>query len=535
MENREFDIKADVLIAGAGPTGLMLANLLSLWDISFCLVEKKPNLSKESKAFNLHARSLEIFDQLDITEKALQKGDNDIKVHILKNGKVAATLGLNNFLPGETPHPYMLILPQDITEYLLYDSLDDQKNRVLWQHQLIEFDQTDTGIEASIIDSNEKEVKCKAKYIIGCDGAGSRVRKQAGITYEGKTHSSTFYLADAEIRWNYTHGDVYFSLAKDHITAFFPFREKNQYRIFNFLNRAVNKSEGEKLTRDDIQMIVDSNPSHNISVLKPEWTSVFKIHSRLPDFFQKRRVLLAGDAASAHSPAGGQGMNTGLQDSYNLAWKLALVLNGKAGERLLGTYHKERFKIAENLHKTTDRFFSLMTMDSFIAGLFRSKIFPSLFKFLTAIGSIRKRALRRFSQIAIHYRFSSLNTNHSTGGFKRNAPKAGDRFPYVRFMLNNQPTDTFRLLAYDRFTAIIATPEEVHDGVESLKKQLERIPVPVRTFVIPAAGGGIDFHKALGVKKEALFIIRPDGHIGLRSGSLINTSAAYYFKRLLSS
>ncbi len=534
MQNQEIRLTTEVVIVGAGPAGLILASLLARWEVPFYLIEKKPTLSKESKAFNLHARSLEIFDQLGIVKEAFSEGAFDYKVKILKKGKIVTELDLSTILPGETPHPHMLILPQDKTEQLLYDSLNGQQERVFWEHELKQLNNTEDEVIATVVGPNGEQKHIHTRYVVGCDGAGSTVRQQAGFTYQGKTYTPTFYLADAEVDWKYPHGNIYFSLDKDHLTAFFPFREKNKYRIFNFMNSAVEKKEDEKLTPKEIQEIVDSNPFHNIKVKNPEWLSVFKIHSRLPDSFRKGRVLLAGDAASVHSPVGGQGMNTALQDSYNLAWKLALVLKYQADPQLLDSYDEERYKIAENLHKTTDRLFSIITNKNKVAGLFRIHIFPYIFKLITAFSPLRKKALRRFSQIAVKYRFSSLNSEQIRGGLMKKAPKPGDRIPYCTFSLNNQQTDTFKLLRCDRFTALIAVSDPDRFRMDSVRQTLLNIcPFPIDVHIIEGKHGSTSFFKLFGVKKDALFIIRPDGHLGFRSDDPTGSGPKKYFSHLI--
>jgi len=532
MHNTEID--TDVIIAGAGPTGLTLANLLARWEIPFCLLDRKSHLSRESKAFNLHARTLEIFDQIGIAEQAIREGDTDNTVQILLKEKTVAGIDLREILPGETPYPYFLIIPQDKTEQLLLDSLKSNNSQVLWEHELKELKELENGVEAAIAGPANSVKKIRGKYIVGCDGAGSIVRKQTGFSYEGKTYSPTFYLADAEVHWKYPHGNIYFSLTREHMTAFFPFREKNKFRIFNFMNTAVEKKQGESLSLEDIRKIVDSNPHHDITVKNPEWLSVFKIHSRLPDAFSRGRVILAGDAASVHSPVGGQGMNTGIQDSYNLAWKLALVVKGMAGPRLLDTYHEERYQIAKNLHKTTDRFFNLITHRSWLAGFFRTRIFPLNFKLLTGFRPLRERAFRRFSQIGVKYRFSSMSLEGTKSGFKRKAPNAGDRAPFSRLILNQQKTDTSSLMDCDRFTVLLAVSDINDKRIVQLRDFLSSSAIPLDIHVIPAGNGGNEFHKTYGVKRNALFIVRPDGHIGFRTSELSAKGPAKYFRNIFS-
>lgn len=472
-----------VLITGAGPTGLTLANLFSKMDIPFLLIDKLPHPSRDSKAFGIHARTLEIFDQLGIADRAIREGDIDTTVHLVVKGKEAAKIKLGNILPGESAYPRLLILQQDKTEKLLIDLLKEPGHSVLWEHELTHLKENKSEKKVSAtIQSPSGSVKENFEYVIGCDGAGSTVRKLSGFSFEGKTYSPTFYLADCEINEHLTHGDVYFIFSPLHMTGVFSFPEENRFRIFNFMNQSVRKSEDDELSPDDVQNILDDNPYLRLKAENIDWTSIFRIHSRYTGSFQKGRVLLAGDAAHVHSPAGGQGMNTGIQDAYNIAWKLNLVLKGVAGPDLLRSYHEERFPIAKNLHNTTDRLFQLMTRQSRWMDLFRFYVAPCLFRTVFGTKRLRKRNLRRFSQLAIKYRGSSLSRTGSEDEFLRQAPEPGDRAPYCKILMNGDVTGIYRLFNCTHFTILIAASSPGNKQAKNLQEELNnmsRLPVTV--------------------------------------------------------
>lgn len=517
-----------VLITGAGPTGLSMGNLLARMDIPFLLIDQKPYPSRESKAFGVHARTLEIFDQLGIAQKAVKQGNIDNTVHLLIRNKEAAKIRLGEIIPGESSYPYFLILAQNKTEQLLADALESLGQKVQWEHELTYIREEGEGIRVRIKEPSGEEKELYLQYLIGCDGAGSFVREQAGFSFEGKTYSPTFYLADGELDWEKPHGDIYFSLAPGYLSGIFSFAEENKYRIFNFLNSRVNKKEGN-LSPEDFQQILDSNPWLYQQLKNPDWFSVFKIHSRITNRFQKGRIFLAGDAAHVHSPAGGQGMNTGIQDAYNLAWKLALVVKGTAAPALLDTYHEERHLIAQNLHRTTDRFFQLMIQQSKLGEFFRLWLFPKGFRFVTGIEWLRQRVLRRASQIAIKYRFSSLSHEGSAKGFYRKAPKAGDRAPYTKIRIEGRETDIFQLFKCTHFSLLIgiADPEDHRaNRIASYFQTYAKLPLEVH--ILSKMKGGYSFHQFYGIKKEAMFLIRPDGHICFRTASLEQAEIDYY-------
>ncbi|MFC4872479.1 FAD-dependent monooxygenase [Negadavirga shengliensis] len=370
MENEK------ILITGAGPTGLSLANLLSRMGTPFMLIDKNAHPSRESKAFGIHARTLEVFDQIGMAEKVISEGSIDNTVHFFIKDRETAKIRLKDILPGESNFPFFLVLEQYRTEEILIDSLEAHELKVNWKHELTKLSENDEGILVTIKDPLGKEKELQFQYLIGCDGAGSIIREQAGFAFKGKTFSPCFYLADCEFEGGIEHGDSYFTLAPSYITGIFSFREKGKFRLFNFMNPSVGKDEDEELTFGDVQKILDSNPYLDLKVKNMEWSSVFRIHARLAESFQKGRVFLAGDAAHVHSPAAGQGMNTGIQDTYNLAWKLSFVISGIAKPELLKTYTQERMPIAQNLHNTTDRFFQLMIQPIRILNLFRLYFFP---------------------------------------------------------------------------------------------------------------------------------------------------------------
>lgn len=523
-----------VLITGAGPTGLTLANLLARMKIPFIIIDKNPHPSRESKAFAVQARSLEIFDQLGIAEKAVEQGKTELQVHFLAKGKEAATLDLKGLIPDETPFPYLLILAQNKTEKLLADALSAQGQQVLWEHKLVQLEEQEHGVTACISTPSGEEKRINVDYLIGCDGAGSTVRDRGGFPFEGKTFSPAFYLSDSEIDWQLPRNGIYFSIAPDYLSGFFPLEGKQKYRIFNFINEVVRKGKNEELTEEEMQQIVDSNPYVKAQLKNSDWLSVFRIHSRHSRRFSKGRLFLAGDAAHVHSPAGGQGMNTGIQDTYNLAWKLALVLKGHASLQLLGTYHEERHVIAQNLIHTTDRFFALLITQAPFMNAFRLYVFPAVVNAVVKLQWLRRKAFRRVSQIAIKYRFSSLSKQGASDEFCGKAPQAGDRAPYVKVLLNGQQRSVYSLFDCRSFTLLLATPRPESSAVESVYDYLSnQLRVPVRVQLIRTYSENKDFSDAYGVLKEAVFIIRPDGHIAFRTSTLDPKPIEEYFTKNL--
>jgi 2-polyprenyl-6-methoxyphenol hydroxylase-like FAD-dependent oxidoreductase len=508
----------EVLIVGAGPTGLSLANLLARMGVSFLLIDKKEGPSRSSKAFAIHARSLEIFDQLGIAQQAIAQGSIDNTVHVYSRNQEKLRFRLHALLPGESPFPYFLVLAQNRTEQLLVEALQAQEQAIYWQHTLTALTQTSAGLKASIATPEGGMQQLQTRYLIGCDGAGSTVREQAGFHFRGKTFSPTFYLADAGLDWPFAHGDIYITLAPDHLSLIFSFQEKGRYRIFNFLNRGKGRHLNE-LDAATFQAILDTNSYLPKRIREADWFSVYKIHSRITSSFQQGNICLAGDAAHVHSPVGGQGMNTGIQDAYNLAWKLALLVQEHAPEELLKTYQEERHPIAKALHATTDRYFQLMVNESRAADFFRQHLFPRLLGLVVGLSRLRKALFMRFSQLGIHYRFSSLSHDPDPAGFPPSAPRPGDRAPWLRLGHGEDSISFFSLFGPAHFCVLLCSWQPQQQGVVDIQAYFARHPSAwVRLEMLRAARHKA-FCKRYGIRGNAVFIIRPDGHIGYRSAA----------------
>ncbi|AHM59652.1 2-polyprenyl-6-methoxyphenol hydroxylase-like oxidoreductase [Flammeovirgaceae bacterium 311] len=520
-----------VLIVGAGPTGLTMANLLARMEVPFMLIDKAPHPSRESKAFGVHARSLEIFHQLGIAHKAVEAGNVDNTVHMLSREKEIAAIRVNKILPGKTMYPYFLVLPQNKLEELLVDSLHKYDEKIYWQHRLTGIREEQDYLLATIEGVTGEVQELKFSYLLGCDGASSLVREQGGFKYKGKTFSPTFYLADAELDWRLPHGDIYFTIAPGHLSIIFSFREKNKYRIFNFLNTLSQKPE-ENISGDQFQEILDTNPYLEKQLKQPDWLSVYKIHARITDQFQKGNIFLAGDAAHVHSPVGGQGMNTGIQDAYNLAWKLKLVLRGLVSPALLASYHEERYTIARTLHNTTDRYFQLMISRGRASDFFRLNVFPRLFQLVTKIGWIRNKVFMRVSQLAIHYKSGSLSKASPHKQFFSNGPKAGERAPYVSVWHAGRATVTHALLRCTHFTLfVVANAGEGEPACTPAEVLKADTGFPLDVFKLHARENKL-FMDAYGVKSRAMFLIRPDGHIAYKSSRIEFSEIRKYLEQL---
>lgn len=415
----------DVIIIGAGPTGLALACQFIRYGVDFVIFDKKENITPYSKAIGVQARTLEIYEQLNLAQKLVEQGTITERARLLEGGEVRGEIELSNLGRGLSPYPFLLIVEQSKHEHILYDFIKDRGRDVLWRTTLENFSQDERGVRANIIDANGEAQTIEAKYLVGCDGAKSSVRNALGMTFEGSTFERLFYVADVQIDWQFGHDALHACLARDTVTAFFPMPGEKRYRIVGTFPEGLDRDEDEILY-EEIERQISKDTQLTLDIYNVNWFSTYKVHSRRVNKFSEGRCFLAGDAAHIHSPAGAQGMNTGIQDGYNLAWKLALVVQNQAEAGILASYNEERLENARRLLETTDRFFEFGASPSWFLAWFRTNIFPHIANFFLGLETVQQFIFPLVSQIGINYHNSSLSMK-GDGKFE---VKAGDRMPY---------------------------------------------------------------------------------------------------------
>src|SRR5436190_1709347 len=354
MEQTGTSLKTQVVIVGAGPTGLSLAVQLFRYGIDFIIIDKKNGTTTLSKALVVQARSLEIFQELGLAEKAISTGKMTTALRVFYKGKTRAAVDLKGLGTGLSPYPFALSLEQSKTEKLLADHLIANGKKINWNTDIGPCEQTANGVTVHCKTENGLEQRLEADYLVGCDGAGSQVRHQLGLSFEGSTEPKLFYVADVILKSPVINKNVlYMYMIRKGFVLFFPMEGTDHYRIVGILPDV--KDMDQQFQFSDIGPLIKENIVTPIEFEKLSWFSTYKVHSRKAEAFMKDRCFIAGDAAHIHTPAGGQGMNTGIQDAYNLAWKLAYVLRKEANPELLKTYDTERSANARNLLQTRDR------------------------------------------------------------------------------------------------------------------------------------------------------------------------------------
>jgi 2-polyprenyl-6-methoxyphenol hydroxylase-like FAD-dependent oxidoreductase len=419
-------INTSVLIVGAGPTGLSLACQLVRYGIDFVIIEKNPGATTYSKAIGVQARTMEIYEQLGVVEQALDRGQIAGKIRIVAGGKVRGGVDLSAMGEGLSPYPYLFVLDQSKNEQLLYEYLQSHQKDVRWKTELEQFTQDEMGVTAQVKTADGLSETISAKYLVGCDGAKSPVRNALGLTFEGSTFERLFYVADAQIDWAFTHDAGYGCLSRNSLTFFFPMVGEKRYRIVGTFPDGFDK-DADEILYAEIEQRIKENTKLSLDISHVNWFSVYKVHTRAVNKFSVGRCFVAGDAAHIHSPAGGQGMNTGIQDAYNLAWKMAFVIKGYASDKLLETYNEERLPNAKKLLETTDRAFNVLVGSNWFFRLMRTKILPLVAKYAIGRDVVGKNIFSMISQIRINYRNATLSKHDQDVDFK---VQAGDRMPY---------------------------------------------------------------------------------------------------------
>lgn len=509
-------IKTEVLIVGAGPTGLALAGQLIRYGVDFVIVDQKESITPYSKAIGVQARTLEIYQQIDLADRLVELGTITKGVRLLEGGEARAEVSLSALGQDMSPYPFLLIVEQSKHEKLLYEFIKGHGKDVRWQTTLTDFSQDDEGVAGTIVNASGEQQLVQAQYLVAGDGAKSRVRKELGLTFEGSTLERLFYVADVQIKWEFPHDMLAACLAKDQSTAFFPMLGEDHYRIVGVFPEDTELKEGEVLY-EEIERQVRADTQLELDIYNVNWFSTYKVHSRRVNKFSEGRCFVAGDAAHIHSPAGAQGMNTGIQDGYNLAWKLALVLRGDASARILDTYNEERVEVAKRLLETTDRMFDLLVNPAWLLSFTRRYVFPYVAKFIVGLESVNQFIFPLISQIGITYRERSLSVDMGAD-FEI---KAGDRMPY--FLVDGNSVydwlhaPNFHLLT---FTNEVEQPEHTRERIE------HEFPNLVDYHVFPL---NERITEIFGTDKPFSVLLRPDNYIGFVSAEAPLAHLRAYF------
>ncbi len=510
----------DVLIVGAGPTGLTLANLLARGGVDFRIIDKKAGPTDESRALVVHAKSLELLDKLGLADEAVAGGQKMTAVEVLIRGRRAAELSFfGDRDEGVTPYPFALIYEQDETERLLLGGLEGSGRRVEWNTELSSLSQSGDGATAVVRHPDGGEEKVAAGWVVGADGASSPVRHAVGLGFEGSTYEQTFFLADVEMEWDLGRDRVRLDMTRESFFGFFPMPGDRRFRVIG--NLTPDLAGKTKITLDDVRGVLAERSGLDVEIAGARWISVYKIHRRMTERFRIGRVFLVGDAAHVHSPAGGQGMNTGIGDAYNLGWKLAMVARGEARPELLDSYEAERMPFARAILRGSDRGFALQATTNPVLRRLRLHIIPVLSRVVSLPG-LSRTAFWFVSQLWTRYRESPAvaEPRYPDGPPPgRRGPRAGDRAPYGRFEVGpNAGTSLFDLLKGTGHHLLLFEGDRPRPGLDAVEgdllRLLDRYAAAITLHRVPAANR--ELHERYGARTPTLFLVRPDGHVAYR-------------------
>ncbi|MGD9563159.1 MAG: FAD-dependent monooxygenase [Pyrinomonadaceae bacterium] len=509
-------MQTDVLIVGAGPTGLALACQFIRHGVDFLIIDSKDGTTEYSKAIGVHARTLEIYEQIGLAEKAIKEGSIVSKTRLLEEGDVRAEIDLSRFGDGMSAYPFLLVLEQGKHEHLLEGHIKASGREVMWRHEFTDLAQTSDGVTAEIKEPDGTAKTVEAKYLVGCDGAKSRVRHSLGLEFGGGTFERIFYVADVQIDWEYSHDALHLNLSKDNLLAFFPLPGEKHYRIVGNLPEGTEKDEGE-LLYEEIEQVIKNELKKPMDVYNVNWFSTYKVHTRHASKFSVGRCFLAGDSAHIHSPAGGQGMNTGIQDGYNLAWKLALVLEEHSGPEILNSYNEERLANAIRLLRTTDRMFQLGAGEEWFTSFVRVHVFPYVANILTRMDFVKRAIFPLVSQIGINYRDASLSENAIDLKVK-----AGDRMPWFAIsghsIYDQLRQPKFHFIVFNDGTAAQPQLADDFDGLADWRF------FPLYPHIA----------EIFDTDETFCLLLRPDNHIGYIASGVNVDGAKEYIKKILS-
>jgi 2-polyprenyl-6-methoxyphenol hydroxylase-like FAD-dependent oxidoreductase len=488
------ELSCDVLVVGAGPTGLMLANWLARLGVTVIVADTKDGPTRESRALLVQARSLEIYDQLGIGDQVLRAAHRAEAVAPGYLDRAFGRVPLGALGSGLTPYPYLEILEQSRNEEILYENLQKLGADVRWESPVTAVRQTEDGIAAKV--GNDT---VRARFCVGCDGANSAVRKARRIDFPGSTNAQRFYVIDATAVGGLVSNAVNVRPSGDDFLLAFPMSDRGDWRLIG----TADDTDGDgDLTEQDVRPRIRR---FAVTYGDARWFATYRVHHRIAAAFRDGPFFLAGDAAHVHSPVGGQGMNTGLQDAHNLAFKLADVLQGRRKDGWLDRYEAERRPVAETLVATTDRVFGLVTSRRRVARVLRRLLTPML-------APVGVRVLPRspggslffqyLSQTRIHYWMTPQARTAARG---RRDPVVGRRLPWTG---NN-------------FAVLRTADWQIHAYGEEVPGVVRDLGLPVHLF---AAAPDTP------LRPGVLYLVRPDGFVAAQAAP---EEAADVFERAM--
>ena len=521
----------DVLVVGAGPTGLALATQLQQFGTRFRIIDRSLDRARESRALGVQAKTLECLDAIGVADALVARGSTSTQLVLHLGARAIAEVKLGEVSGVDTRYPFILFVSQAETEAVLNDYLSAVGVVIDRGAELVAFEREDDGLRCLVQRDDGRQEQLHTRFLVGCDGAHSAVRKGTGIPFEGGSYPQDFALGDVEAEGPLEPNAINSFAGGGGVAMFFPLGRPTTWRVIAMAadkhpepQRRSSSGVVGDLRLSELQALVDPPTASTIRVRDPAWLTRFHLHHRQTANYRKGNVFLAGDAAHIHSPVGAQGMNTGIQDAWNLGWKLGLVARGLADNRLLDTYEAERWPVGQFLLRYTDRLFGTFTRVMSgrpLATWARRVAVPHVVPHLLRSRSLRRSAFAFVSELGIRYRNSPAVAEGEPG--QRDGPRPGDRLPDAELLVNGRCTYLQQALAGPHLVLLLCGDARRWDSTE-LGRLGERYGRVMSTSCLSPSGSdgplvdekGNAFAR-LGVDDAAQYLVRPDGYIAFRS------------------
>lgn len=515
----------DVLIVGAGPVGLTLANELLRRGISCRIIDSAPQATQKTKALAIQPRTLELLAKMGVASTAIQRGLKSTKFSPYSDGRRLAQIDYQEYLL-DTPYPYVLMLPQHETEALLTEHLQSQGGTIEWQVELIDIAQDEKGVEALLRHSDGQEERFRTGWLVGCDGAHSAARHLLGLNFAGAAFEQSFAVGNVRMSWDLPYDEILAFVHRGSFIAYFPM-VGGRHRVV--IAYEMDKAPTGEVTLEEIQQMIDICGPRGARADAPADLARFHVNQRRSEHYARGRVFLAGDAAHIHSPIGGQGMNTGMQDAFNLGWKLALAAKGRASQHLLASYEAERQQVGEALLRGTGRATRLVLTRNPLLVALRNRLAPLYF---SSSPSALHRLAESLSEIDVAYHQSPIARDQRA---TKGALQAGDRAPDGMVLAHEgfEPQHLFESLNSPRSILLVFAGQQAANAVEHHWREIEALLSEgyqdlVEAYLVTrkaASGSEQEAHKILHdvtgelhqryeTEHGGLLLVRPDGYIG---------------------
>ncbi|NED98895.1 FAD-dependent monooxygenase [Phytoactinopolyspora halotolerans] len=521
----------DVLVVGAGPTGLALAAQARAHGATVRIIDRNADRAHESRALAIQPRTLEVLTGSGVAGTLVQRGHRSVRLHMHAGGH-DVQLPLFDLGMDDTEYPFPLFLSQAITEQVLVDHLAEHDVAVEREVRLVDYAESDDEVTGTLRRGDGEVERVRARYLAGCDGMGSIVRDLAGIEFSGDRYPQLFALADLEIE-GLAPDRVHGYLTSYGPVLFFPLSEPASWRLVTLRPPAgwpgrEGQPADTPVTLGDLQAVVDTAANDALRLHDPVWITDFRIYRKSAPRYRAGRVFLAGDAAHVHSPAGGQGMNIGIQDAWNLGWKLGLVVRGAADPELLDSYETERVPVGKSVVRFTDLGFRVATAANPVARTIRTVLAPRMFSMLRRVPKVRAAAFRTVAELTIDYRDSIAVQDGQPP--PRGGPRAGDRLPGGTVVADGEERSLYELAGVPGFHLLLCGRPDAWPSAE-LEDIRQRYADLVSVHHL--TGGAALPRLGRGPRGSVHYLVRPDSHVSYRAAGTDLSGLHAYLERWL--